>query len=56
MPSGIEQAALWTYLGLMAAGAMLFFAWSRDPKDVPGYEYAVAIFSLSGQGSPISHC
>ena len=44
MPSGTEQTALFTYLVLMGAGALLFAIWSRDPKGVPAHEYGVAIF------------
>ena len=32
------------YVACMAAGALVFVAWSRDPRGVPGYEYAVAFF------------
>jgi bacteriorhodopsin len=39
-----EDAWLWLYVACMAAGALLFTAWSRNPKGVPQYEYAVAIF------------
>ena len=38
-----EAAWLWFYVVCMAAGALLFFVWSRNPKGVPHYEYAVAI-------------
>ena len=38
-----ENAWLWFYVVCMAAGAILFFVWSRNPKGVPQYEYAVAI-------------
>ncbi len=31
------------YVGCMAAGALLFAAWMRDPKGVPRWEYVVAI-------------
>ena len=34
----------WFYVACMVAGALLFKMWSRDPKRVPQYEYAVAIF------------
>ena len=34
---------MWFYVGCMAAGAVLFFVWSRDPREVPQYEYAAAI-------------
>lgn len=33
---------LWSYVAVMAAGAALFVAWSRDPRGVPRLEYAVA--------------
>ena len=39
-----ETAWLWFYVACMAAGAILFFVWSRNPKEVPQYEYAAAIF------------
>ena len=32
------------YVASMAAGALLFVAWSRDPKGVPVWEYLVAAF------------
>ena len=32
------------YVASMAAGALLFIAWSRDPKGVPVWEYLVAAF------------
>lgn len=38
-----ESGWLWFYVACMAAGAMLFWVWSRDPRTVPQYEYAVAI-------------
>jgi bacteriorhodopsin len=44
MPSGSEQAALALYLVLMGSGALLFVAWSRNPRGVPSHEYGVAIF------------
>lgn len=31
------------YIGFMIGGALLFYAWSRDPKGVPPDEYLVAI-------------
>ena len=34
----------WLYVAGMALGALLFWAWSRDPKGVPAYEYLIAIF------------
>jgi len=34
----------WLYVAGMAIGAFHFWALSRDPKDVPQYEYLVAIF------------
>ncbi|MEF2276833.1 bacteriorhodopsin [Deinococcus sp. YIM 134068] len=34
---------LWPYVALMAAGALLFYSWSRDPRGVPQVEYLVAI-------------
>ena len=38
-----DQVWYWIYIASMAAGAILFAAWSRDPRDVPQYEYYVAI-------------
>ena len=32
------------YVAAMAAGALLFVAWSRDPRGVPTWEYLVAAF------------
>ena len=32
------------YVACMAAGALLFITWSRDPKGVPKWEYLVAAF------------
>ena len=32
------------YVASMAAGALLFVAWSRDPRGVPVWEYLVAAF------------
>lgn len=34
----------WVYVLLMIGGALLFWAWSRDPKGVPQYEYSIAMF------------
>lgn len=39
-----ETAWLWLYVACMAAGALLFATWSRDPRQVPQYEYVIAIF------------
>ncbi|WP_412060602.1 bacteriorhodopsin [Rubrivirga sp. IMCC45206] len=33
----------WIYVGAMAAGTALFFAWYRNPKGVPHAEYVVAM-------------
>ena len=38
-----ETTWLWIYVACMAAGAVLFFVWSRNPRHVPQYEYAAAI-------------
>ena len=38
-----ETAWLWFYVACMAAGALLFFTWSRRPSGVPQFEYAVAM-------------
>lgn len=43
-PSEAQSFALWLYVACMAAGALLFLAWSRDPRGVPQYEYAIAAF------------
>lgn len=32
------------YVATMVAGALLFVAWSRDPRGVPQYEYLIATF------------
>ena len=34
----------WLYVAGMAAGVLLFWGWSRNPKGVPLYEYLIAIF------------
>ena len=44
MTPGAEQLWLWFYVACMAAGALLFVVWGRDPRGVPHYEYAVATF------------
>ncbi|NVO31491.1 bacteriorhodopsin [Hymenobacter lapidiphilus] len=33
----------WLYVALMVGGALLFWIWSRDPKNVPQYEYSLAM-------------
>ncbi|WP_167852032.1 bacteriorhodopsin [Hymenobacter elongatus] len=33
----------WLYVGSMIGGALLFWAWSRNPKGVPQYEYSIAM-------------
>ncbi|RFP66171.1 lactococcin [Hymenobacter lapidiphilus] len=33
----------WLYVALMVGGALLFWVWSRDPKNVPQYEYSIAM-------------
>ena len=38
-----EQMWLWFYVVCMASGAFLFYIWSRNPRGVPQYEYAVAM-------------
>ena len=39
------DAVLYTvYVASMAAGALLFVSWSRDPKGLPQWEYIVAAF------------
>ena len=38
-----SETWLWLYVALMAVGALLFYAWSRDPRGVPKYEYLIAI-------------
>lgn len=40
----------WIYVGCMAAGVLLFFAWSHDPRGVPRYEYLVAMFIPTWSG------
>ncbi|CAN5886188.1 sensory rhodopsin II [soil metagenome] len=34
----------WLYVAGMAAGVLLFWAWSRNPRGVPQYEYLIAMF------------
>lgn len=43
-PTGATEPALWLYVACMAAGALLFTSWSRNPRGVPQYEYVVATF------------
>lgn len=38
-----SETWLWLYVALMAAGALLFYVWSRDPRGVPKHEYLIAI-------------
>ncbi len=33
----------WLYVALMVGGALLFWSWSRNPKNVPQYEYSIAM-------------
>lgn len=33
----------WIYVASMIGGALLFWAWSRQPKGVPQYEYSIAM-------------
>lgn len=33
----------WLYVAAMVSGALLFWAWSRNPKGVPQYEYSIAM-------------
>jgi bacteriorhodopsin len=33
----------WLYVAAMVGGALLFWAWSRNPKGVPQYEYSIAM-------------
>jgi len=40
----IETVLHGIYVAAMAAGALLFTAWAFNPRGVPRYEYAVAIF------------
>ena len=40
----LQTILLWLYVAGMAAGALLFWAWSRNPQGVPQYEYLIAIF------------
>jgi bacteriorhodopsin len=41
--STLETTLLWIYVGCMAAGALIFANWMRDPRGVPWYEYVIAI-------------
>ncbi|GAA3998259.1 hypothetical protein GCM10022408_06280 [Hymenobacter fastidiosus] len=38
-----ETLLHWLYVGSMVGGALLFWAWSRNPKGVPQYEYSIAM-------------
>lgn len=39
-----QQLLHWAYVGCMLLGAAVFWGWSRDPRGVPPYEYAIAMF------------
>ena len=39
-----QSAWLWFYVACMAAGVLLFWYWSTDPRGVPKYEYLIALF------------
>lgn len=39
-----EEAWLWFYVAVMAAGALVILAWSRQPRGVPHFEYAAGAF------------
>lgn len=39
----VQTTLHWVYVALMLGGALLFWAWSRDPKGVPQYEYSIAM-------------
>lgn len=43
-PSAGQSLALSLYVACMAGGALLFYTWSRSPRGVPQYEYAIATF------------
>jgi bacteriorhodopsin len=44
VPDGtLETTLLWIYVGCMAAGALVFANWMRDPRGVPWSEYVIAI-------------
>ena len=54
----LQEIFTWLYVAGMAAGVLLFWAWSRDPRGVPQYEYLIAMFiprlvgtGLHGNGS-----
>ena len=40
----VSSIWLWFYVACMAAGVLLFWYWSTDPRGVPRYEYLVALF------------
>lgn len=40
----METTLHWIYVGVMLLGALIFLVWSRNPKGVPAYEYAIAMF------------
>lgn len=39
----MTEVWLWVYVAAMATGVALFSRWWRDPRGIPGIEYAVAI-------------
>ncbi|MBT9393157.1 bacteriorhodopsin [Hymenobacter sp. NST-14] len=39
----IQTLLHWLYVALMVGGALLFWTWSRNPKNVPQYEYSIAM-------------
>jgi len=41
--TALQTTLLWIYVGCMAAGALIFASWMRDPRGVPWYEYVIAI-------------
>ena len=39
-----KEIFTWLYVAGMAVGVLLFWAWSRNPRGVPQYEYLIAMF------------
>ncbi|ADI13311.1 hypothetical protein [Truepera radiovictrix] len=50
-----QTLLIWLYVGLMAAGMLVFWAMSRSPKGVPALEYMVALLIKKGLGGKPTH-
>lgn len=46
----LQSLLHYLYIAAMALGFLLFFAWRRDPRWVPQYEYALAMFIPAWSG------